>query len=60
MKNADGSVVIYFSPTASKGFEKNWIPTVSGRAWFAYFCLYGPLEPYFDKSCKLPDIEKVK
>jgi hypothetical protein len=58
--NADGSVDVYFSPTAIKGFEKNWIPTVPGRSWFTYFRLYAPLEGYFDKSWLLPDIEAVK
>lgn len=32
LKNADGSVDLYFSPTAPKGFENNWIPTVPGQA----------------------------
>ncbi len=32
VKNADGSVDLYFAPTAPKGFEKNWIPTVPGHA----------------------------
>ena len=27
-----------------------------GRHWFSYFRLYGPLEPYFDRSWKLGDI----
>ncbi len=58
--NADGSVDVYFGPAASKGFEKNWIPTVPGRSWFAYFRLYAPLEPYFERSWPLPDIELVK
>ena len=31
------------------------IPTVQGRAWFAIFRFYGPLEPYFDKSWPLPE-----
>jgi hypothetical protein len=58
--NADGSVDIYFGPNAPQGHEKNWIPTVSGKAWFAYFRLYGPLQPYFDKTWKLPDIEAAR
>jgi len=57
MKNAD--VDLYFGPTAPKGFENNWIPTVPGKAWFTWFRLYAPLEPYLDKSWPLPDIEKV-
>jgi hypothetical protein len=59
-KNADGSYDIYFGPTAPAGKEKNWIPTVPGKAWFAYFRLYGPLAPYFDQSWKLPDISQMK
>ena len=31
-----------------------------GKAWFATFRFYGPLEPYFDKSWPLPDIELLK
>ena len=58
--NLDGSTDFYFSPTAPKGFKKNWIPAVPGKAWFAWFRLYAPLEPYFDKTWPLPDIEKVE
>jgi hypothetical protein len=60
VKNADGSVDLYFAPAAPQGFEKNWIPTVPGKAWFTWFRLYGPLEAYFDRTWPLPDIEKVK
>ncbi len=59
-KNADGSVDLYMGPTAPKGHEKNWIPTVPGKAWFVYFRLYAPLEPYLDASWPLPDIEMVR
>ncbi len=59
-KNADGSVDIYFGPIAPEGFEKNWIPTVPGRAWFTWFRLYAPLEPYLKRTWPLPDIEKAK
>lgn len=57
--NDDGSVDLYFGPTAPNGLERNWVPTVSGKAWFAYFRLYAPTEAYFDKSWPLPDIEKL-
>jgi hypothetical protein len=60
VKNADGSVDLYFGPSAPKGLEKNWVPTVPGKAWFCYFRLYGPLQAYFDKAWPLPDIEKIK
>ena len=32
------------------GFEKNWIPTVPGKAWFPYFRLYGPTEAHFNRT----------
>jgi hypothetical protein len=57
--NDDGSVDIYCGPAPPRGFEKNWIPTIPGRAWFSYFRLYAPTEAYFDKSFALPDIERV-
>jgi hypothetical protein len=58
-KNADGSVDIYCGPNAPAGFETNWIPTVSGKNWFAYFRFYQPTEAYFDRSWPLADFEQV-
>ena len=60
VKNADGSVDLYFGPRAPQGFEQNWIPTLAGKAWFPYFRLYGPTEAHFDRRWILPNIEKVK
>lgn len=60
IKNDDGSVDLYIGPEAPQGKEKNWIPTVPGRGWFAYFRLYAPTEAYFDRSWKLPDLIQVK
>jgi hypothetical protein len=57
--NEDGSVDIYCGPTAPPGFEKNWIPTVPGKNWFAYFRFYQPTEAYFDRSWPLPDFEQI-
>jgi hypothetical protein len=57
--NDDGSVDVYFGPTPPKGHERNWIQTVPGKGWFAYFRFYGPTEAFFDKSWSLPDIELV-
>ena len=50
---------IYFAPAAPVGLENNWSPAVLGRAWFAWFRHYAPLQPYFDRTWRLPDIEKV-
>ena len=58
-RNPDGSVDLYFGPSAPKGYEKNWLQTNPGKAWFAYFRLYGPLEPYLNRTWRLPDIEQT-
>jgi hypothetical protein len=58
-KNSDGSVDIYTGPKAPAGWEQNWIPTVPGKNWFAYFRFYNPTEAYFDRSWPLPDFEQV-
>lgn len=58
-KNEDGSVDIYCGPKAPAGFEKNWIPTVPGKNWFAYFRFYQPTEAYFDRSWPLADFEQM-
>jgi hypothetical protein len=58
-KNDDGSVDIHCGPKAPAGFEKNWIPTVPGKNWFAYFRFYQPTEAYFDRSWPLPDFEQI-
>ncbi len=54
--NDDGSVDLFFGPTAPDGEQSNWIQTIPGRHWFSYFRFYGPLEAYFDRSWKLGDI----
>jgi hypothetical protein len=54
--NADGSVDLRFSSTEPPAGQSNWIQTIPGQHWFAYFRLYGPLEPYFDRSWRLDDI----
>ena len=58
-KNADGSVDIYFGPKAPVGKESNWVPTNADRKFEVLFRLYGPEKPLFDKTWKLPDIERM-
>ncbi len=61
VKNADGSVDLYFGPKAPTGKPiTNWIKTIPGKGWFTYFRLYGPTQAYFDRSWALPDIEAIK
>jgi len=55
--NADGSVDIYFAPTAPHGLENNWIET--GEDFFLIFRLYGPDRALFEKTWTLPDVERL-
>jgi len=57
--NPDGAVDIYFGPQPPKNGSSNWVKTLPGKGWFTYFRWYGPTEPFFDKTWRLPDIEKV-
>ena len=58
--NEDGSVDVYFGPKAPAGKESNWVQTIPGKGWFMILRLYGPLEPWFDKTWKPGAIELVK
>jgi hypothetical protein len=58
-KNADGSVNIVFGPKPPAGSESNWVPTSADGGFEVLFRFYGPEKPLFDKTWKLPDIEKV-
>jgi hypothetical protein len=58
--NADGSVDLYFGPKPPAGKEANWTQTVPSKGWFAIFRLYSPLEPWFDKTWRLGEIEEAK
>jgi len=60
IKNGDGSYDVYFGPKAPKGQENNWVQTVPGKGWNMLFRLYGPLEPWFDKTWRPGDPELVK
>lgn len=58
--DADGAVTIWFGPKAPVGQEDNWVQTMPGKGWNTLLRLYGPLEPWFDKSWKPGDIELVE
>ena len=55
-ENPDGSIDIYFGPSAPVGKEKNWVKTLPGKGWFTYIRFYGPLEPFFAQTWKPDDI----
>lgn len=55
--NPDGGVTVWFGPEAPPGHEKNWVQTMPGKGYNAALRLYGPLEPWFDKTWRPGDIE---
>jgi len=55
--NPDGSIDLYFGPEAPEGKDANWIQTVPGKGWFIGLRLYGPLEPWFDRSWRPGEIQ---
>ena len=59
-KNADGSFDVYFGPKAPAGKEGNWLATVPGKSWFTILRMYGPLEPWINKTWRPSEIELVK
>ncbi|WP_167004340.1 DUF1254 domain-containing protein [Mumia sp. ZJ430] len=56
--NTDGSITVWFGPTAPEGREANWIQTVPGKSWFPILRLYGPLEPWFEKTWRPGELER--
>ena len=59
--NEDGSYDLYFGPELPADVpEENWVQTVPGNGWFVYLRLYGPEQPYFDKTWVPSDAEKVE
>jgi hypothetical protein len=59
-KNADGSYDVYFGPKPPTGKESNWLETLPGKSWFTILRMYGPLEPWINKTWRPGEIELVK
>lgn len=59
--NPDGSTTVWFGPEKPKGVKDgNWIQTDPKKGWFIVLRLYSPLEPFFDKSWRISEIEPVR
>jgi len=56
--NKDGSVDLYFGPSAPKGLESNWLPT-EGKRPYVWLRLYGPGDAFWDKSFVMPDVKRL-
>jgi hypothetical protein len=59
-KNSDGSVDLYFGPTAPPSGESNWVPTDPKGKFELLARFYGPTKALYDQSWKLNDVEIVK
>ncbi len=55
--NKDGSYTLWFAPKSPIGKEGNWVQTMSGKSYFVFLRLYGPLTPWFDKTWKPGDFK---
>ena len=61
LKDKSGqSIDLYFGPTVPAGHEGEWIKTIPGKGWFAYFRIYGPEAAAFNGAWKPGDFEEVK
>ena len=58
--NADGSYTVWFAPTPPAGQEGNWVQTMPGKSYNALLRLYGPLQPFFDKTWMPGDFELME
>ena len=52
------AIAKHHCPPAGK--EANWVQTVPGKGWWVMLRLYGPLEPWFDKTWRPGEIEAVR
>ena len=56
--NADGSTTVHFAPEQPAGVaDGNWIQTMPGKGFFPVLRLYSPLQPFFDKSWHVGEVE---
>jgi hypothetical protein len=49
----------FCGPKAPAGKDSNWVPTNPSRQFEVLFRFFGPEKPLFDKTWKLPDIERI-
>ena len=56
-EEANGDTILTFAPTAPANPGSNWLQTIPGKSWFPILRLYGPLEPWFDQTWRLGEIQ---
>jgi hypothetical protein len=57
--NDDGSIDVFFGPSAPDGYESNWLPTTKNDFWVG-FRFYGPDWDRLGKTWKAKRPEKIK
>ena len=57
IKNKDGSIDLYYGPTAPKGKEKNWVQTIPGQGWWVYLRFYAPTKVFSSTGQRNTPIE---
>ena len=55
----DGSIELLFGPERPSENPGNWIETVAGKSWYTILRLYGPLEPWFEKTWIPGDLQRL-
>ena len=44
---------------APEGVQANWTQTVPGKGWFVLLRLYGPLDPWWEKTWQPGEFERI-
>jgi hypothetical protein len=58
--DSDGSTTVVFGPERPADTpESNWIQTAEGKGWFPILRIYSPLQPFFDKTWRVSEIQPV-
>ena len=57
--NRDGSVDVWFGPTAPAGKEGNWIKTIPGKEWNMILRIYEPSGDVLNTTWRPGEIETV-
>ena len=59
-QNEDGSYDVYFGPEPPEGKQGNWLQTIPGKSWFVALRMYGPLEPWINKTWRPGEVELIQ
>jgi hypothetical protein len=56
--DADGATTVHLSPEKPADVaDGNWIQSDPEKGWFVVLRLYSPLQPFFDKTWRVSEVE---